>query len=204
MKYFIAIVAIISLNLLVNHMPESSDILVADIVTVQHLFEPKDTEIYLEGIPIPVRLYPFGEVAAHDTAGRAGFVIFVEPEQHVYQSDNLLRITPNFDTPQHLPDNFMEIIQIANITVDEAESYIKAAFDINSYRYSFYTAPTEAFPFSIIEFYDGIEFDSKSTRILIKDNNHNGVFVITVQNSVESVAFWVRCKHYIGTLSIIG
>jgi len=33
-----------------------------EIITIQDLFEPKDSVIYFEGMPYSIKLYPFGEI----------------------------------------------------------------------------------------------------------------------------------------------
>lgn len=175
-----------------------------EAITIQDLFEPKDTEIYLEGIPHPVRIYPFGDIVKSAAEGRASFVIFIEANQNVEQHDNLLRIIPNIDMSSDRPPVFMEITQVTDTTVAELESQIKSDIDFNSHLYAFHMTSTEDFPFNIIEFHEDVERDSKVTRIFIRDNEHGGVFVITAQFFSEAIGgFGAHYKHYISTLKII-
>ena len=97
----------------------------------------------------------------------------------------------------------MEITQIMDITVAEAEYRIKADVDFNSYQYISYKEPTEDFPFRIIDLSEGSDWNSKITRLFIRDNAQGGVFVITVQTFTEGINWAVRYGHYINTLEII-
>ena len=101
-------------------------------------------------------------------------------------------------------NHLMEITQIMDITVAEVEHQIKSFVDFSSYPYSFHLQPTEYFPFSVIEFHEGAMWNSKVTRIFIRDNTQGGAFVITTQFFSESIGgFGARFRHYISTLMII-
>jgi len=215
-KYIIALVAI-PLILLTSCAPESNDIYVSNdtyvsademtaveaIITIQELFEPKDSVIYIEGEPVSIKLYPFGEIIEDEE--KASFVIFVEayPRHRVEQQDNLLRLTSNFDPPMGSPPIFMEITQIVDITVDEAERQIKSDVDLVSHEL-FQNHATEDFPFNSIHLYEReLSWNAKVVSIYIKDNDRGGVFVITAQHSEEAYLVGARFRHYISTMEII-
>ena len=172
------------------------------VITVQDLFEPIDDVMYLQGTPIPVRLYPFGEIVMPEE-GRASFVIFIEGHRYVEQYDNLLRLRPTSDPLPDRPPIYMEITQVVNTTAAEAEYQIKSDIDFSLFSSTSYGYPSEEFPFFNINLYEGGERYSTITRIFIRDNTKGGVFVITIQMYTEAIGWGVICRHYINTLEII-
>ena len=192
-----------------TNIPGQISIRVCPSDTIQDLFEPKDSVIYFEGMPYSIRLYPFGEIVGPEEYGRASFVIFVEADHAVEQCINFLRITTPLQTRlDELGfsglELSMEIIQLADITATDAEHQIKSEIDFSFYQNISIRYPTEDFPFRRIHLSEGSELDSKITRIYIKDNNHGGVFVITVRLNIEFIGCaGVRFGHYIRTLSVI-
>ena len=174
-----------------------------EIITIQDLFEPKDSVIYFEGMPYSIKLYPFGEIVKSEEYGRASFVIFVEADHAVEQCNNFLRITPLRFILDEIEIS-VEIMQLTDITVTDAEHQIKSEIDFNSYQNSFITYPTEAFPFHSIHLFEGFELNSKITSIHIKDNNYGGVFVITERLNLGNIGcVGVRFTNYIRTLEVI-
>jgi len=196
--------AVILLISLTGCVPEINEIFVDEATIIQDLFKSKDSVVYLYGEPHPIRLYPFGEIVKAEEE-RASFVIFVEsyPSFSIEQQNNLLRLTSNFDLPSDSPSMFMEITQIADITVEEAERQIKSEIDLDLYEL-FRNDATEDFPFNSIHLYEReLLWNAKIISIYIRDNGRGGVFVITTQHSEEAHLAGTRFRHYISTLEII-
>ena len=171
-------------------------------VAIHDLFEPKDATVYIEGLPVSVRYYPFGALVDSDIEGIASYVIFIWDGYHVEQQDNLLRVIW-----EGMPEIFMEIKQIPNTTVPEMERKVIASFDLD--RHYFFRSPaSDDFPFVRLDFYEGtdgiFERDSTVIRTYIKDNAHGGVFVATVQLVFEAVGgHGVRFENSLKTIEII-
>ena len=175
------------------------------MLTIQDLFEPIDSAIYSEGLPVPARLYPFGEIAGPEVEGRVSYVIFIETcYYYVMLYDNLTRAIPKRSPPEGAPSVLFEITQITNISVAEAVYQIKANFNYYPYPDIFYTSLSEHFLFSDIEFHYGSEWNSKVIRVFIRDNTVGGVFVITSEYFLLATSgHGVRFRHYISTFEII-
>jgi len=174
-----------------------------DSIIIQDLFEPKDMTIYIEGVPVLIRHYPFGEISSIE--GIASYVIFIEEIYHVEQRDNLLRAIWD-DTPEYL-HVFMEIKQVPNITVIDMEQKIITYFEHNHYLF-LHSQATEYFPFVRLGFYGGtdliFEWDSVVINIYIKDNTQGGVFVITTHYFFEAAGgHSVRFINSLKTIEIL-
>jgi len=173
----------------------------ADFVPAADYTEPKFAIIFLEGMPELVRYYPYGHIAKADEDGLASYLIFIEDSYKVEQKDNLLRVT--WEVPSHLPEVFMEIMQVPNTTVEEMEQKILADFDLNNYYFD-HNPADESSPFTRLEFYEGFERDSAVINIYLKDNAHGGVLVITEQYFLEAAkGHGVRFRNSLKTLLIV-
>ena len=158
-----------------------------ELTTIQDLFKPRDATIYIEGTPVSIRFYPFGEIVDCSMEGMASYVIFIDDFLQVKQRDNLLRATPFWADKLDMPEIFREIRQVPNTTVAEMEQKIIASFDLDRYYFTHRQA-TEDFPFVSLGFEEKIETHSDrhpgSAAVIsnsIKDNTRGGVFVITTQ-----------------------
>ena len=169
--------------------------------TLQYLSKPKYATIYIEGMPVLVRYYPFSKIAEEGKKGIASYLIFVENLYKVEQANNLLRITPRYML-EHLPEFSMEIIQAPNTTVEEMEYKVMSTF-VFYYYFAFRSSPSEYFPFVGLIFYDGLEKDSIVTSIYIKDNTHGGVFVVTTRLTDEAAGgHGVRFRNSLKTVMV--
>ena len=184
--------------------------------TIQQIFAPIDTAIMMQGEAVPARLYPFGRIADQEATGIANFVIFMETEQYyIEQSDNWLRLS---SVPPLLPA-FLEITQVPDITVNEMVYQIKNEIDFDTHEaneFFRHNPPTKDFPFTEIGFFDVDDigedtyfiwdwWNTPYTRIFVRDNLQDGVFVVTIQHGYGAISgFGVRFRHYISTLKTLG
>ena len=176
----------------------------AEVIITQDLFEQREDIIYLQGIPVPVMVYPFWEIVATEENGRASFVIFVDPECFdITQNVNFFRMDSISFPPSGESRVFMEVTQLTDINVDEAISLLKLEHDFDFYELSSYTYATEYFPFYSFSFSYGYGWDAKTTRIFVRDNTQGGVFVITVQCDIQNAGFLQLTRHYVSTLVIL-
>jgi len=174
-------------------------------ITIQDLFDPRLAVIFMEGTPLLVRHYPFGEIMDADMEGMSSFVIYIENFYQVEQQDNFLRVTPSWDMPQGFPEVFMEIKQVPNITIAEMEYRIKTTF-IFDHFYSFHGHYPVDFSVVSLGFYDDTDsmVNDVFIDIYIRDNGNNGVFVVTMQYCHESfTGHGVRFLNSIWTLDVL-
>ncbi|MCL2373593.1 MAG: hypothetical protein FWC78_09380 [Defluviitaleaceae bacterium] len=176
-----------------------------DFIKIQSLFEPKYVSIVFGGTPEIIRSYrhyPFGKIVEDSTEGIASYVVFVCCHYQVELQNDLLRMIPSLEMPEHFPEIFMQITQVANATVEEMGHKIKDTFDL--FCYYFFDEQDEYFPFVSHVFYNDLEHYSTVTSIHIKDNSRGGVFVV-VTNYPEIAAggHGVRFRNSLKTMEII-
>ena len=138
---------------------------------IDRLFQPKMVEVYQEGFPYCVLVYPYGEIA--EQVGMASYVIFLQEWDGlgVEQRDNALR-THGF-----------ELTQVLNVTVDEMVDAIRRDSDYRHFQEG--DSPTADFPYATFWAVDGQSWNSIATILFIRDNLRGGVFYITLRHTLE-------------------
>lgn len=181
---------------------------IEDLIT--RLFPPVETGLVIEGLVDDVTMNPHGVAGGQDSSGQyADYVIYIEDNQYdIEQGENYLRASsPKSENPnlQHLPETYLEIVQIPGKTVDEAADEITRAEARSGEFYKVgCQVPTEDFPYMVLSYRDGYEWDSCLRNYYLRDNGKGGVFKITSQYFFEAAeGTGSRFAYYISTLEII-
>ena len=177
--------------------------------SVQDFFVPIDITV-LSGIwpsgdfPESIRFYPIGEILEGDTGGKASFVLFIEEGYRAEELDNVLRVTPVVDGRRYDAPNFMDITQVPNLTVDEAEQKILYNIDFANYLTYNHLPPSDDFPYVTIRLVGGGSPESTVSTSYIRNNNNGGVFIVTTQNSFGGGwAHGASFRNFLRTLDIL-
>lgn len=174
---------------------------------IERLFPPKEMSMMLEGLESTADVEAHGEITTNSPRPWADYVIYVEPDGNdITQSENYFRMSRSANG---LPEMYLEIVQIPDITPNElADEIIAQEAQKGELMHSGSSTPPPDGQFLTLRFtespYGSGSWDDCIREYHICENGLGGCFKITVQYFFEAAeGFGTRCNYYLSTFEVL-
>ena len=175
---------------------------------IEKLFPPKTGTTLLEGQDSDLDMNAHGEIAPEGSVlPWADYVIYVEEDGNtIVKSENYFRLSRDSGG---LPEMYMEIVQVPDISADElAAQIIAQEAEAGKLTHTGTSLPSSERAFQTLNFMElpesGRSWDDCIRRYDICENGKGGCFKITTQYFLEaSEGFGSRCAYYLSTFEIL-